>query len=133
MSELTFTESHGNVTVEICEDYKDSFVLGWISREPNLEAVFQQSFEVVEIGFKQMAEIYAKMVEVELSGVSADHAAELERLQSQLASRDALIERLVEAGIDAIRAMGGWNGWFGIKRDWERAVAEWKAMKGGEG
>ena len=67
--------------------------------------------------------------------------AEIERLNSQLSARDALIERLIEAGswlanlaIDAeLRASSVWKRSRDLaENDWDKGVAEYRAMKGAQ-
>lgn len=62
--------------------------------------------------------------------------SEVERLrkgEAKLAARDSLIERLVEAGEHPISVARSWEWLTGAVDKWDVAVAEWQAMKGGEG
>jgi len=96
MNELHFTETFGFVTVELCEDDKNVTV-GWISRPPKSRAVFQQAMDVDEISFDDMASIYAKMVDIEMRGISSDHESEIERLESELAKAKSNYDTILSA------------------------------------
>ena len=58
--------------------------------------------------------------------------AEIERLNSQLSARDALIERLIEAGKNPVYVARTWEWLIGAVDKWDSAIAEWKAMKGAQ-
>ena len=71
----------------------------------------------------------------DFSGLLGEALTEIERLNSQLAERDALIERLVAAGQTIADGAKIYDDKLKNCQvaAWELALAEWQAMKGGEG
>ncbi len=67
----------------------------------------------------------------DFSGLLGEALTEIERLNSQLAERDALIKRLIEAGsvcVDEYIQLYGCN--TDESNAWDALVAEYRAMKG---